>query len=283
MGPSARLLFRRICRARTTKLLPIVFIVVLILDALRVHSKILNVERSKASPTNTNHKHSPGSYKKGERIYIASMHYNDDRLLQDYWGPALLNLIETLGRDSVYVSIYESGSWDNTRGVLQAQVGAVLEERNIPHNIELGEDTHDKVVNEAQAGAPDVIYTTREKWEPRRIPFLSKLRNKTLKDLLRLREEGKTFDKILFLNDVIFSTEDVLTLMDTNEGSYGAACSLDFQHPPKFYDTFALRDIDGMEHADLAWPYFRAGVSRNALVNHMDAVPVKSCWNGIGK
>jgi hypothetical protein len=77
-------------------------------------------------------------------------------------------------------------------------------------------------------------------------------------------------------------TEDVLTLMDTNGGDYAAACSLDFSKPPLYYDTFALRDIEGKAHVMQTWPYFKARGSRNALVSHVDAVPVTSCWNGIG-
>lgn len=70
--------------------------------------------------------------------------------------------------------------------------------------------------------------------------------------------------------------------MDTNGGDYGAACSLDFAKPPLYYDTFALRDIEGYEHVMQTWPYFNSRTSRHALVRNMDAVPVKSCWNGIG-
>ena len=71
--------------------------------------------------------------------------------------------------------------------------------------------------------------------------------------------------------------------MDTNGGEYAAACSLDFSKPPLYYDTFALRDIEGYEHVMQTWPYFKARTSRNALVSNMDAVPVASCWNGIGE
>lgn len=70
--------------------------------------------------------------------------------------------------------------------------------------------------------------------------------------------------------------------MNTNGGDYAAACSLDFAKPPSFYDTFALRDIEGHKHVMQTWPYFRAGGSRYALANNFDAVPVTSCWNGIG-
>lgn len=74
----------------------------------------------------------------------------------------------------------------------------------------------------------------------------------------------------------------MLKLLGTNGGDYAAACSLDFSKPSQYYDTFALRDTNGQAHAMPTWPYFKGSVSRNALVNHLDAVPVASCWNGIG-
>ena len=74
-----------------------------------------------------------------------------------------------------------------------------------------------------------------------------------------------------------------MLLMDTNEGKYAAACSLDFAKPPNYYDTFALRDSEGQPHAMQTWPYFKSYASRSALVHNKDAVPVKSCWNGIGE
>jgi hypothetical protein len=74
----------------------------------------------------------------------------------------------------------------------------------------------------------------------------------------------------------------VLTLLSTNGGEYAAACSLDFAKPPSFYDTFALRDSEGNEHATQTWPYFRSWESRRAM-KMLEPVPVKSCWNGIGK
>jgi hypothetical protein len=59
--------------------------------------------------------------------------------------------------------------------------------------------------------------------------------------------------------------DDVIELLNTNDGVYAAACSLDYSRPPLYYDTFALRDSHGDEH-----------------VMHMSPVPVKSCWNGMG-
>jgi hypothetical protein len=69
--------------------------------------------------------------------------------------------------------------------------------------------------------------------------------------------------------------------VNTNDGHYAAACSLDFSKPPLYYDTFALRDSGGHEHATQTWPYFRSSKSRNAMLNGFPA-PVMSCWNGIG-
>ncbi|KAJ0293579.1 hypothetical protein CBS470a_001575 [Colletotrichum nupharicola] len=77
------------------------------------------------------------------------------------------------------------------------------------------------------------------------------------------------------------AAEDVLALLDTNGGLYAAACSLDFSEPPSYYDTFALRDSAGQAHLMQTWPYFRSAASRAAMMAYADAVPVRSCWNGI--
>jgi hypothetical protein len=49
------------------------------------------------------------------------------------------------------------------------------------------------------------IDTPRGRKELRRIPYLSRLRNWTLQPLLELARQGEKFDKVLFLNDVVFS------------------------------------------------------------------------------
>lgn len=76
--------------------------------------------------------------------------------------------------------------------------------------------------------------------------------------------------------------EDFDNLIETNEGNYAAACSLDFSKPPAFYDTFALRDSEGHEQLMMTWPYFRAKSSREAYIQGKP-VPLASCWNGMGK
>lgn len=71
--------------------------------------------------------------------------------------------------------------------------------------------------------------------------------------------------------------------METNGGKYAAACSLDFKNPPYYYDTFALRDTQGETGITPSWPYFRNGLSRDGLMQNNEAIPVTSCWNGIGQ
>jgi hypothetical protein len=81
----------------------------------------------------------------------------------------------------------------------------------------------------------------------------------------------------------ISQTEDVATLIETRNGDYSAACSLDFSAPPwlgRFYDTFALRDSEGAEAITMTWPYFLPSRSLDVMKNN-DPTPVKACWNGI--
>ncbi|KAL8685593.1 MAG: hypothetical protein Q9218_007667 [Villophora microphyllina] len=96
----------------------------------------------------------------------------------------------------------------------------------------------------------------------------------------KLAEEGTKFDRVLFLNDVVFNLEDVVMLLATRGGNYAAACSLDFSKPPQYYDTFALRDSNGDEAVMATYPFFRSSASRNAFIAGQP-VPVRSCWNGI--
>ena len=102
--------------------------------------------------------------------------------------------------------------------------------------------------------------------ELRRIPYLARLRNLVMEPLFELRESGVVFDKILFLNDVVFTTQDIKNLIGTRNGNYGAACSIDFSTPPSFYDTFAMRDSEGHDALQQTWSSYRARGSRKALL-----------------
>ncbi|PNS19713.1 hypothetical protein CAC42_7680 [Sphaceloma murrayae] len=117
--------------------------------------------------------------------------------------------------------------------------------------------------------------------EVRRIPYLARLRNMVMQDMVRVEEEGgEKFDKVLWVNDVKFRPDDVVALLDTNDNNYAAACALDFKKNHVFYDTFAMRDINGRPVTTQYWPYFLDPRSRG-LLSAAQPVPVSACWNGM--
>ncbi|OQE40208.1 hypothetical protein PENCOP_c006G02722 [Penicillium coprophilum] len=195
-----------------------------------------------------------------------------------HWSKALTQLVLKLGPENVFISIYESGSYDNTKGALR-ELDWELERMRVPRNITLSPVTHEDEIT-VPARGEGWIRTPDGKKQLRRIPYLARIRNLSLQPLRDLASKGITFDKILFLNDVVFTPNDVLRLLDTNDGEYGAACSLDFSKPPSFYDTFALRDSNGHEPIMQTWPYFTSAASRQGM-RDMSPVPVASCWNGM--
>ncbi|RAK81436.1 glycosyltransferase family 69 protein [Aspergillus fijiensis CBS 313.89] len=213
-----------------------------------------------------------------DRIFIASTHWNNERILRSHWNDAVVDLVRTLGSENVFVSVLESGSWDDSKGALR-ELDTRLDRLGVRRNITLSDTTHHDEIS-APPGRDGWIKTPRGRTELRRIPYLARLRNWTLQPLEDLARQGITFDKVLFLNDVVFTVDDVATLLNTNDGVYGAACSLDFSKPPLYYDTFALRDSQSDEHVMQTWPYFRSSSSRRALIR-MEPIPVRSCWNGM--
>ncbi|KAF5874474.1 putative polysaccharide export protein [Botrytis fragariae] len=225
-----------------------------------------------------------------ETIFIAAIFRKSEIMLRQNWSPALVSLAHHLGPQNVYVSIIESGSWDGTKAAL-VDLDGMLGEAGVERTIELGMDRlaqleELKHVPEEGQDRTGWLHTGRKEsesgWEMRRIPYLARLRNRAMEPLLRVWDEGRgrKFDKILWINDVVFTTTDVTTLLATNNNFYAAACSLDFSLPSQYYDTFALRDSSGRKTSSLSWPYFYAPQSLNALKRN-DPVPVKSCWNGM--
>ena len=124
----------------------------------------------------------------------------------------MLELAEAFGPESIYISVYESGSWDDSKGALKL-LDTELEKMGVQRTISLEPNTHaDEIA--ASPSSSGWIDTPGGKKELRRIPYLSRLRNISLKPLADLALKGKTFDRILFLNDVVFT---VSSTMDTHE------------------------------------------------------------------
>lgn len=138
---------------------------------------------------------------RNHRVFIASIHWNNEKILRSNWNRAVLDLVEYFGVHNVHISIHESGSWDNSKDALMA-LDNELEDLGVKRTITLEQTTHaDEMAKPVTTGWID---TPRGKKELRRIPYLSKLRNLALQPLNELAASGIKFDKVLFLNDVAF-------------------------------------------------------------------------------
>lgn len=138
---------------------------------------------------------------RGQKVFIASIHWNNEPILRSNWNLAVLELVDYFGAENVYVSVYESGSWDDSKEALKA-LDDGLGKKGVRRTVKLNETTH---ADEMKQPATDGwIQTPRGKKELRRIPYLSKLRNVALEPLNSLGD-GTKFDKVLFLNDVVFT------------------------------------------------------------------------------
>ena len=82
-----------------------------------------------------------------------------------------------------------------------------LERKGVQRTVKLSETTHADELK--QPPTDGWIQTPRGKKELRRIPYLSKLRNLALEPLNQLGDRVK-FDKVLFLNDVVFTVRTFL-------------------------------------------------------------------------
>ncbi|KAL8835215.1 MAG: hypothetical protein Q9170_003411 [Blastenia crenularia] len=227
-------------------------------------------------------------------VFLASSLWNSGALLQDHWIPSLLQVAGDLeaAKISVFISIYESGSWDSTKSILR-QLKLTLDDKSIQNEIVIDDTSHEEVIKQdpSSAGWLKTAYGR----EMRRIPYLATVRNEALKPLSNLASSGVTFDKIVYINDVVFKAEDILTLLNTRDGKFAAACALDFLnppwnsvdaatrglHPPGIYDDFATRDIDGNVIGSHLYPYFSSRSSKEAIMAGHDNLENPLKFRGI--
>ncbi len=135
-------------------------------------------------------------------------------MLRLYWNSALIRLVQALGPANVFVSILESGSLEDTKGALK-ELETKLNELGVQNKIVLGIDAVQqaellKHVPEQEADRTGWIFTARgEKgWEMRRIPYLADVRNRVMQPLLQEARNTK-FDKVLWINDVVFTVSSL--------------------------------------------------------------------------
>ncbi|KAJ9145224.1 Polysaccharide export protein [Coniochaeta hoffmannii] len=220
-------------------------------------------------------------------VYIVSVHRNNEQILREAWNDAVLALAAHLGPANVHFAAVESGSQDKTKEALMDLKGA-LDDLGVSNTISLGMTVWEQIdeletrPDPTREREPGWIWDKEEgHYDLRRIPYLAKVRNQALEPLTLLeKRHGRRFDKVLWLNDVAFDVEDFATLLHTRGGRYAAACGMDFKTYPYYYDTFALRDEQGMKTASYYWPWFISPAARGAA-RRGEPVRVESCWNGV--
>ena len=268
---------RRLLKSRILRASILILVVWTFLEAFYIHRILLNADTTPVSRVNT------------EKIFIASLPWNNEIIFRTHMINQIRDLVHVLGTQNIYISIYENGSYDGTKDALR-DLHRELEELGVRSRVILDETSHEDIVK-ARPTTPTEGWIKMEKsgfeefqinrgdYALRRIHYLAQLRNRVLQPLWQLAEKGEKFDKIIFLNDVVFSSDDILNLLQTRNGQYATACTLDFETSPAVYDTFALRDSEGHLPLMQTWPFFRSAASREAVIANQP-VPVQSCWNG---
>ncbi|KAF4877832.1 Alpha-1,3-mannosyltransferase CMT1 [Colletotrichum sp. SAR 10_70] len=232
----------------------------------------------------------PSRHPGNETFFIASIHRNNGVLLAHPVSSNILKLVDYLGPDRVHFSAVESGSKDDTKARLSS-LQEQLDAKGVSNTIILGKtapeqlaEIHDRPPPSSGFGPPPPGWT----WNPhenqfdmRRVTYLARERNRAMDPLAELlASQDRRFDKVIWLNDVVFETREVHMLLGTRGGAYAAACAMDFILWPYYYDTFALRDDAGLKTASWYWPWFHSPRAR-ASAEAMEPVEVKSCWNGM--
>ena len=212
-----------------------------------------------------------------ETVFIAAILYDPDgKLASGRWGHDLLRLINLLGEENVFLSIYENESGDEGLTALRDLEDQLPCRSSIQIELDLDMSTFPTVT--VPGGGKRV----------KRTDYLAEMRNRALQPLDEHPEIE--YDKILYLNDVIFDPIDVLHLLfSTNSdengvAQYRAACAVDFINAFKFYDTYATRDLEGYGIGLQFFPWFTSagsGASRKDVLEGKDAVRVRSCWGGM--
>jgi hypothetical protein len=300
-GPFGRL--RRI-------LLRVILVVILIILALLIVTPIWN-------PSYTyKPKHYTGTNPRSEKVFIAANIIDKD-LIRGAWGDAILGLIDIIGPQNAFLSIYENDSGPETKEALRELAAKVKcefehETRKLSQLIT---SAGEKSISSGHIDLdkfPTVQILPNER-RIKRVTYLAEVRNHALQPLELLHRTASQFpdeittsnvthsafivgnamkfDKLLFLNDVVFEPRDAADLLfATNIGPdgrtrYHATCAMDHINAFKFYDRFAMRDNQLNQVGLPFFPWFTPGgesaQSFRDVMAGSDAVRVTSCWGGM--
>ncbi|KAI9653631.1 MAG: hypothetical protein M1821_006978 [Bathelium mastoideum] len=262
-------------------ILPQILFLILVFCALFFPSYTLVPARYQDLTERSSNSSIPGrANPSNEKVFIATTIYEPTgELTGGAWGDALLKLIDLLGPEHVFLSLYENDPTPSAAASLD-----VFQQR-VQCNASVKAEHVD--IKEL----PKVTLPSGEE-RVRRIAFLAEVRNRALLPLDDRASPASqiTFDKLLYLNDVIFDPTDAAQLLfstnaeATGQADYRAACAVDFINPFKFYDTYATRDLEGYPIGLPFFPWFSSNGdagSRHDVLAQKDAVRVRSCWGGM--
>lgn len=212
MLPSQR--FMRRLRQKRRPILALLSFVFLIDALILLHNRPRTTRVVLPPPSGTTSHSSPALPDPGS-IFIVSVHRNTGKILPA-WSAAVLALLDHLlatnhDRNTIYFSALESGSQDDTKEKL-TELEWHLAERGVPNTVSLGmtvwEQLDEMWARPDPQGPrqPGWIWNPEDKvYDLRRITYLARERNRAMEPMWELeREKGIKFDKVLWLNDVIF-------------------------------------------------------------------------------
>jgi len=190
-----------------------------------------------------------------KKYFICANLFNSERILDD-WTKQVLRLTDHIGKDNVYISIFENGDSNDT----------TLIKLN-----KFREDLISKQIN-------NTINTTKYYYKQNytRIPFLASVRNGALNPLHSLGWDLNN-TQVIFLNDIIFDYQDILKLIFTNNNDYDMACGMDFYD--HFYDNWISKLINS-ESFKYYFPFLFDKRGQRRMING-DPFRVFCCWNGV--
>jgi alpha-1,3-mannosyltransferase len=142
------------------------------------------------------------------KYFFAINLYNSFDVIPDIFS-ALFRVASVLGFNNVFISIYENGSKDQTKVLLNI-FDALMRSVGIRTVIRTSQRTR---------GAFN-----------HRIEYLAEVRNAALVPLHELRDrQGEFFDTVVFMNDVLPCVDDVLELIwQSRRQNAGVTCAADY-------------------------------------------------------
>ncbi|KAL5039234.1 hypothetical protein BDV3_002616 [Batrachochytrium dendrobatidis] len=211
-------------------------------------------------PTNAPN-NSTGSYFVDHQRYFVALNFHNSQKVLPTIFRELLKLADFLGPDRIFISIFENGSTDQTKKLLQL-FQTLLDHLNIPSSIILSDEKSDYE-------------------HMNRIEVLAEYRNRALEPMFT---QKLYYNHVIFINDVFHCLDDTLELMyQTHVQQADMTCGFDYWiRPDKFYDTWVARTLSGNMVREYfyqgSFAYDPASRSRYELGLPISAF---SCWNGM--